>query len=122
MIQILNILLLSSYCGLIYWLSDQSSLQTPLGFYLGDKIIHAAAYFIMAVFAWLSFFPFFNNRVMTAISVLGFCSVFGYLDEWHQSFVPGRVSDPFDWYADMLGAVIAILGFYKTSFWKTNLV
>ncbi len=61
MTRVLNILLLISYCGLIYWLSDQPSLQAPLGFYLGDKIIHAAAYFIMAVFAWLSFFHYLKT-------------------------------------------------------------
>lgn len=122
MTRVLNFLLLWSYCGLIYWLSDQSSLPSPLGFYLGDKIIHAVAYFIMAAFAWLSFFPLFNNRLITAVAVLIFCGLYGYLDEWHQSFVPGRISDTFDWYADILGAAIAVFGFYNTSFWKTKLV
>lgn len=121
MIRIFNFLLLSSYCGLIYWLSDQSSIKIPLDFDLGDKIIHAGAYFIMAVFAWLSFFPIIKTRLATVLAVFLFCAIYGFLDEWHQSFVPGRVSDLFDWYADMLGAAIATLILYKTPFHKLKL-
>jgi VanZ family protein len=35
-------------------------------------------------------------------------SAFGASDEWHQSFVPGRFTDFWDWLADTLGAAIAV--------------
>lgn len=37
-----------------------------------------------------------------------FCAVNGALDEWHQTFTPGRSgNDPFDWMADVLGGIFA---------------
>ena len=33
-------------------------------------------------------------------------SLYGALDEWHQSFVPGRDADPRDWAADTAGALL----------------
>jgi VanZ family protein len=33
-------------------------------------------------------------------------SLYGALDEWHQSFVPGRDPDPWDWAADTAGALV----------------
>lgn len=35
--------------------------------------------------------------------------VMGAIDEIHQSFVPGRFSSIFDWFADLLGGVIGTL-------------
>jgi VanZ family protein len=34
-------------------------------------------------------------------------SIYGFLDEWHQSYVPGRTVDIADWAADTLGAALA---------------
>ena len=36
-------------------------------------------------------------------------SLFGASDEFHQSFVPGRDTDVFDWVADTLGATAGAL-------------
>ena len=38
---------------------------------------------------------------------IGLVSLFGLLDEWHQSFTPGRSVEIADWVADTLGAVVA---------------
>lgn len=43
-----------------------------------------------------------------AITGLVAASLFGVTDEWHQSYVPGRSSDPMDWVADTLGAALAV--------------
>lgn len=45
-----------------------------------------------------------------------FCAVNGALDEWHQTFTPGRSgNDPFDWMADVLGGIFAgLLGAFVT--------
>jgi VanZ family protein len=41
-------------------------------------------------------------------------SLVGLLDEWHQSFTPGRSgNDPGDWMADFLGAVTGALVFKR---------
>lgn len=113
MTRILNILLLISFCSLIFWLSDQSSLRPLMPFRTQDKVIHMGAYFMMGLLAWRSFFPFVKNPIKNAIFCFVFCALFGLSDEWHQFYVPGRHSDILDWYADMIGAAFAVLVLYK---------
>ena len=74
-----------------------------------DKLVHLGAYFIMGVLAWRVFRGFFKKPITTAVVSLLFCSLYGMSDEWHQSYVPGRDADYFDWIADTLGASIALL-------------
>lgn len=47
-----------------------------------------------------------------------FTSVYGASDEFHQFFVPGRTCEFYDWVADFLGSVFAliILLLYKKYF------
>ena len=105
MIKILDLACLLLYCLFIFWLSDQASLNVPMWFPHQDKIYHAGAYFIMAVFAWRTFRHAFSRAWI--ISLL-FCSLYGLSDEWHQSFVVGRDADISDWLADTLGAGLAL--------------
>lgn len=105
---LINFSLLILYCSGIFWLSDQPSLPAPKMFIHQDKLFHAGAYFIMAVLAWRSFNCIFNNLTILAIMTLTFCSLFGWSDEWHQSFVPGRFASISDWFADTMGAVLSI--------------
>jgi VanZ family protein len=105
---IIDFSLLLLYCSLIYWLSDQSVLPARYWFEHQDKVVHAGAYFIMAVFAWRSFIHYIKLPYALAIISVVFCSVYGGLDEWHQSFVPGRMADVGDWIADTIGAAIGI--------------
>jgi len=70
-----------------------------------DKWIHAAAYAIMGWLAWHSLSHYSPAARTVALAML-FCSLYGISDEWHQSFVPGRDADPFDWLADSIGGAI----------------
>lgn len=47
-------------------------------------------------------------RKDVAMAVL-ICAVYGLTDEFHQSFVPGRSPDVFDWGVDTLGALSGAL-------------
>lgn len=111
-IKALDTTLLILYCTFIYWLSDQPSLPAPMLFPHQDKLFHAGAYFILAVFALRTFRHFILPLPLLILFSLGFCSVYGISDEWHQSFVPGRMSDVNDWLADTVGALIFLGGFY----------
>ncbi|MFO0944389.1 MAG: VanZ family protein [Planctomycetota bacterium] len=97
----------SMQMGVLYWLSSKPSLgDEPLNILLrlmnatpgGDKIAHAIAY---AVLAFLLTRGFGHRGWGIAITVL-----YGLLDEYHQSFVPGRDAGLADWLADSLGAVV----------------
>ena len=110
-IKALDTVLLILYCTFIYWLSDQPSLPTPMLFSHQDKLFHAGAYFVMAGFALRIFRYHTVSLPKLVINSLIFCSLYGMSDEWHQSFVPGRMSDVADWAADTVGAML-FLGLY----------
>jgi len=98
---------LLGYCCLIYGLSSQSHLPSPLLFSGQDKLIHATAYAIMAWIFWQIFSDYRLNRpCLLAGAAVIFCSLYGISDEWHQSFVAGRDASAWDWLADTLGAIV----------------
>ena len=113
MIKISDVTLLFLYCLLIYWLSAQATLPVPHIWTFQDKILHAGAYFIMAVLAWRSFRHLRTRRIILALLSVSFCSLYGLSDEWHQSFVVGRYSDVADWIADTIGAGLAVFLLYR---------
>jgi VanZ family protein len=80
-----------------------------------DKVLHAGAYYIMGVLAWRFFNDYFSKQSTVIIISLCFCSLYGISDEWHQTLVPGRDADIWDWLADTLGATIAV-----TTIWLTK--
>ena len=110
-IKALDLILLILFCGFIYWLSDQSSLPTPLKFPHQDKIMHMGAYFILTFFAVRAFRHLRLPHKALLLICLIFSSLYGASDEWHQSFVAGRYSDFNDWIADTLGAVLLLCTF-----------
>ena len=121
-IKALDFTLLILYCCFIYWLSDQPSLPTPMLFNHQDKLFHAGAYFILTAFALRAFRHVILSLPMLIISSLVFSSLYGLSDEWHQSFVPERMSDAADWLADTVGAMLflGLYGWYRLRVNKRN--
>jgi len=109
MLKIINVTFLTIYCSLIFWLSSQSALPAPMLFEHQDKLHHLGAYFIMGVLAWRFFNDYAQNQKSMFMMSLVFCSLYGISDEIHQSYVPDRDADVFDWLADTLGALIALI-------------
>jgi len=76
-----------------------------IGLTFTDKLAHVTEYFIFGAALAFSFHRsgvirrFFLATVLISI-------LFGALDEFHQFFVPGRSSDPYDLMADTIGAII----------------
>lgn len=94
---------------LIFLISSRSRLPTPPFAFEGlDKVLHAAAYAVLAgLLIWGAKRP--GTRLALGLGLLA--TVYGASDEWHQSFVPGRESDGWDLLADAAGAVL-VVGFY----------
>ena len=109
MIRVLEFFGLLAYCGLLYWLSDQPGLPAPTWFPGQDKLYHAGAYFLLAVSVWCNLSYIIKRPIILAAAVIVFSSLYGASDEWHQSFVPGRSNDVWDWLADTVGAGLAVL-------------
>lgn len=66
-----------------------------------DKLIHAGLYAVLAAL-WLWARPGKPSQA------LALASLYGAVDEWHQSWVPGRSADAWDWLADTAGASLVL--------------
>jgi len=103
----LSLLLAITWAAWIWYLSSQSALPIPLLFPLQDKLMHLVAYGILG-------FLLMGSRQWTApsfptaswLGVCAVCGLYGVVDEFHQSFVPGRDADVFDVCADVSGALL----------------
>ena len=104
----LSLLLALALMALLFYLSHQPSLETPMLFSGQDKVLHAAVYALLGLlllaaqprqaqgYSWQQ----------VGISAL-IASLYGLSDEIHQYFIPGRSSEVLDWVADTVGALIA---------------
>ncbi len=96
-----------AWAGLIFYMSHQSRPPVELPpFQHADKVVHAGVYALLAalVARWLLAGGASARRALWGAIVAA--SLYGALDEWHQSFIPGRDPDPCDWAADTAGAVL----------------
>lgn len=68
-----------------------------------DKVAHAAVFGLLATLVHRNGFP--PRQAWLPVLLV---SLFGALDEWHQSFTPGRSVEVADWVADTVGAALAV--------------
>jgi VanZ family protein len=101
---------LIAYCGLIFiHSSGESAVDLPRipGV---DKVLHAGGYAVLGVLfyrAYRSRWPSASGWATANASLIS-AAVYGFTDELHQSFVPSRTADPWDWLADTFGALLGI--------------
>jgi len=101
------LLLACLWAGVLFYLSHQPGTLTQPLFPLQDKLEHFTA------FAILGFLGMGSVRAMAhgyrpgqAWLVCLLVSLYGIADEFHQYFIPGRVSDGFDVAADIAGGLL----------------
>ena len=96
------------WAAVLFLLSESSGLglDLPAG---ADKLIHGGLFLILGLFlAWG------KGRSGSSVSGLLFFLIgvgYGALDEWHQSFVPGRDASVGDWVADSAGVMLGLVLF-----------
>ena len=99
------------YGVLIIVLSSLPRLGIPnVKFLQMDKILHFIEYAVFAVLIYRSFSHIsdsFQGRLMLLLSMF-FVVLFALFDEYYQSYIPGRQSDPLDLLFDVLGALMII--------------
>ena len=78
-------------------------------YYNLDKIQHMVLYFGFGVLLYLTFFNSekYSFKKYAAIFAIVVGILYGITDEYHQSFVPGRVSSTADIFANGVGLTIA---------------
>lgn len=92
----------------LLWVLSSRPLNLPdLGGFGVDKIAHFLAYAALAVALSLWFSPeeVLEKKYISILIVVVLASLYGAVDEIHQSFVPGRDADFFDLLADIFGAL-----------------
>ncbi len=78
---------------------------------ISDKMIHVAAYFILAVLLNFTLllqnkYPYAKLRAYYLTIIIGV--VYGALDELHQMFIPGRFAEFLDWIANVVGVLLGV--------------
>lgn len=91
-------------------------------FHLKDKVLHMAVYGLLAVLvarACRLSWPGRLSAVQLLLISVGFSTLYGLSDEWHQTFVISRHGSTLDVLADFLGSLIGAAGYLSsTSFSK----
>jgi VanZ family protein len=111
------------WAAVLYWLSSQSSLPKPASFDGVDKLEHTAYFAIGGVCFLLSLrlAGFARTTTVAIILTVLFCAIVGALDEWHQTFTPGRSGgDVWDWTADTLGGFVGAFFALVACKWLTS--
>lgn len=95
---------------LLWALSAQSDIgvDSLIGLPHGDKLAHGIAYAILTLLYWRALRsggPAFACRAPVLTAVL-LSLAYGFTDEVHQAYVPGRDADFWDLAADLGGAVV----------------
>ena len=98
------------WMSLVFFLSAQPDFPRPKASWLEDLMGIGAHMFLFGVLAVLWVRALQGQRRALFIAFL-VTMLYALLDEFHQSFVPGRTADPLDLVYDGLGAAIA-LGFW----------
>ena len=99
------------YVTVIAALSSQSHFRPSFEFRYGDKVMHVIEYFGLGVLVARALRASMRIHLplVAALLALSFGIVVGTGEEYLQSFVPGRVSSPFDLLADTIGLALAQL-------------
>ncbi len=103
--------------GVIFTASGTANLAAPDPGFRIDKPAHFFVFGLVATALLRSLSPALPlrtpGRILLTVLVV---SCIGGLDEFRQSFTPGRFPEVADWIADTLGAVVATLVY---SYWTT---
>jgi VanZ family protein len=102
--------------ALIFGASSRSQIAEP-GIPNIDKVAHFSVYGLLGT---LLVRTGRGGRLAPWLA-LAAASFYGVTDEFHQSFVPGRMCEVADWVADTAGAALAILMYTRWPWYRSRL-
>jgi len=101
------------WAALLYYLSDQPMAVDIHAFEYQDKVLHVFAYFVLGMLIMAALRAGSHGyRVSQLLLVTLLAVLYGLLDEYHQSFVPGRDPALGDVVADVAGGLLGALFVY----------
>lgn len=99
------------WAGLLFFISSGPvGPEIPSWFSQHDKLTHGIIYGVLAAFVFFALH--FGHEIKLTRSIAWawvVAATYGASDEIHQTFVPSRVGDWFDWFADIAGAATALM-------------
>ncbi len=95
------------WAGVLFLLSETRWDSQPSFFPIHDKTVHLVLYAVLG--ALLGWGRARSGRKVNGGWLILAGTAYGFLDEWHQSFVPGRESSLGDALADTVGVVVGYL-------------
>jgi len=97
----------AAFMALLFLSSSTGDVSLPLP--VPDKLLHLAAYAVLGFLFLRAFHGGIPGALRLRPALLAiFCTAsYGGLEEFHQRFVTGRVSDLADFVADLAGALLA---------------
>jgi len=101
----------------IYFGSEQNRIPGSPGLPGFDKVAHFGAFGLLATL-WIHALDRPGARRRALVLGVLIASLYGALDEYHQSFNPGRSVEFADWVADTLGALTAALAYRFWPRWR----
>jgi VanZ family protein len=109
--KVLYFLPATLYCAAIFYFSSKT-ISIDVGISNFDKFLHGLEFGGLGFLLALGFFRTLQHSMKLRIGVSwGAGLVLGTLDEFHQTFVPGRQSDVLDLLADAVGSALGVLIF-----------
>lgn len=106
-----------SLVAVIFLASSRSQVAAPNLVSHADKLIHAGAFGLLATLVLRVFFDAQRPWRSVVLAAAG-ASIYGVLDEFRQSFTPGRSVEVADWIADTTGAFVAVLAYAFWGGWR----
>jgi VanZ family protein len=99
------------YALAIFLLSHQSRVEIPIKIIGIDKTLHFIVYGVLAGLIYRACRKSQNVFIFRKASFISLiCStLYGFSDEFHQFYIPGRQTSEWDFMADALGAIAAII-------------
>lgn len=104
----------------IFFASGQSEIAAPDFSFSLDKVAHIGVFGALAT-SLIRLKYFYRKGWKGALQVWLLIALYGALDEYRQSFTPGRSVEFDDWLADILGATLAV-SLYKAWPWYRRLL
>ena len=112
-VRFLFLLLAIAWASVIFYLSSQPGIDTPLLFPGQDKLFHLIAFGLLGFLLMGSMKTTRSGyRTRQVWIVVGLVATYGVLDEFHQYFVPGRSVEFYDALADAAGGLLGAWGMY----------
>jgi len=99
------------YMAVIWFVSSIEQPTFPVGLFpFRDKGVHTTEYAVLAFLLGHACLRTWEDRprIRVALAAMFLTFLWGFLDEMHQAFVPGRSADVLDLAADALGASLGV--------------